>query len=151
MGQGPQRPELERLIAELGLEQTVLLCGPLPHEAVIEAYARAALFVLPCRQTKDGDIDGIPNVLPEAMAMGVPVISTRLSAIPELIRDGENGLLVSPDDPTALAEAMAALLSPVSYTHLDVYKRQVGNRGAPANHPGSCAFRRGSPSRFWPC
>ena len=111
VGQGPQRPELERLIAELGLEQTVLLCGPLPHEAVIEAYARAALFVLPCRQTKDGDIDGIPNVLPEAMAMGVPVISTRLSAIPELIRDGENGLLVSPDDPTALAEAMAALLS----------------------------------------
>jgi glycosyltransferase involved in cell wall biosynthesis len=111
VGQGPQRPELERLIAELYLEQIVLLCGPLPHEAVIEEYARAALFVLPCRQTKDGDIDGIPNVLPEAMAMGVPVISTRLSAIPELIRDGENGLLVSPDDPTALAEKMIALLT----------------------------------------
>jgi glycosyltransferase involved in cell wall biosynthesis len=111
VGQGPQRPELERLIAELGLEETVLLCGPLPHEAVIDQYARAALFVLPCRQTKNGDIDGIPNVLPEAMAMGVPVVSTRLSAIPELVRDGENGLLVAPDDPPALAEAMAALLA----------------------------------------
>ena len=111
VGQGPQRPELERLIAQLGLEQTVLLCGPLPHQAVIEEYARAALFVLPCRQTMDGDIDGIPNVLPEAMAMGVPIVSTRLSAIPELIRDGENGLLVSPNDSAALAEAMAALMS----------------------------------------
>jgi glycosyltransferase involved in cell wall biosynthesis len=111
VGQGPQRPELEQLIAELGLEQCVLLCGPLPHEAVIDEYARAALFVLPCRQTKDGDIDGIPNVLPEAMAMGVPVVSTRLSAIPELIRDGENGVLVSPDDPLALADAMSALLA----------------------------------------
>jgi glycosyltransferase involved in cell wall biosynthesis len=111
VGQGPQRPELERLIADLGLEQIVLLCGPLPHEAVIEAYARAALFVLPCRQTKEGDIDGIPNVLPEAMAMGVPVVSTHLSAIPELIYDGENGLLVPPDDPAALAEKMAVLLT----------------------------------------
>ncbi len=110
IGRGPQHAQLENLVEDLTLTGKVNLCGALPHEAVIDHYARATLFVLPCRQTKDGDIDGIPNVLAEAMAMGVPVVSTRLSAIPELVRHGENGLLVPPDDVGALAEAMATLI-----------------------------------------
>jgi glycosyltransferase involved in cell wall biosynthesis len=57
----------------------------------------------------DGDRDGIPNVLVEAMAAGLPVVSTTVSGIPELVHDGENGLLVPPEDPTALADAIARL------------------------------------------
>lgn len=110
VGQGPQRARLEETIGRLGLRDVVTLHGALPHEAVIEQYERATLFALPCIRTADGDIDGIPNVLAEAMAMELPVVSTRLSAIPELVRDGESGLLVPPGDPVALAGALARLL-----------------------------------------
>ena len=67
------------------------------------------MFVLPCIKSRDGNMDGIPNVLPEAMAMQVPVISTDVSAIPELICDGENGLLIPSGDHAALVAAMARL------------------------------------------
>lgn len=110
VGQGPQRPELERLIGELGLGETVILCGALAHEAVIECYRQATLFVLACLMTADGDRDGFPNVLAEAMAMRVPVISTAISAIPELLDDGVNGLLVPSENVIALADAIARLL-----------------------------------------
>jgi glycosyltransferase involved in cell wall biosynthesis len=110
VGQGPQQPLLEDLIAHLGLNDRVTLHGALPHEAVIDQYKRATLFALPCIQTKNGDIDGIPNVLLEAMAMQLPVVSTDLSAIPELVQDRVNGLLVPPENPTALADALADLI-----------------------------------------
>ncbi|MGB7873934.1 MAG: glycosyltransferase family 4 protein [Anaerolineales bacterium] len=110
IGQGPQRQSLEDRIARLFLEDFVTLCGALPHEEVIERYKKASMFVMPCIQSRDGNLDGIPNVLFEAMSMQVPVISTRISAIPELIVDNENGLLVEPDDPGALAEAMNKLI-----------------------------------------
>lgn len=110
VGQGPQRARLEATVSRLGLDDVVTLHGALPHEAVIDRYERATLFALPCIRTADGDIDGIPNVLAEAMAMELPVVSTRLSAIPELVQDGVNGLLVSPGDPAELAAALARLL-----------------------------------------
>ncbi len=110
VGRGPQRQELQDLIARSSLEDTVTLCGALPHEEVIERYRQATMFVLPCIRSKDGNMDGIPNVLAEAMAMQVPVISTRVSAIPELLKDQVNGLLVPPEDHAALVAAMARLL-----------------------------------------
>ncbi len=110
VGRGPQQAELQALITQLALDDTVTLCGALRHEEVIERYQQATLFVLPCLQSKDGNLDGIPNVLAEAMAMQVPVISTRVSAIPELVTDQVNGLLVPPEDPVALAAAMTRLL-----------------------------------------
>ncbi len=110
VGEGPQRGTLEGMLARLGLEDRVALCGALPHEAVVEKYREAALFVLPCIQSADGNLDGIPNVLLEAMAMQLPVISTRVSAIPELVEDGVNGLLVEPGDAAGLARAAATLL-----------------------------------------
>jgi glycosyltransferase involved in cell wall biosynthesis len=110
VGSGPQRPELERLIAEMGLEETVILCGALSHEDVIEKYRAATVFVLACLKSSDGDRDGFPNVLAEAMAMQLPVISTDVSAIPELLEDGVNGLLVPSEDVIALADAIARLL-----------------------------------------
>jgi len=110
IGQGPQRALLADMIMRLSLVDNVTLCGALPHEEVVERYKKASMFVMPCIQSTDGNLDGIPNVLFEAMAMRVPVISTRISAIPELVVDDENGLLVEPNDPGALAEAMQTLI-----------------------------------------
>jgi glycosyltransferase involved in cell wall biosynthesis len=110
VGQGPQRQELEALITQLALEDTVVLCGALPHEEVIEKYRQATMFVLPCIKSSAGNLDGIPNVLAEAMAMQLPVISTNISAIPELVKDQVNGLLTPPEDDAALVTAMAQLL-----------------------------------------
>jgi glycosyltransferase involved in cell wall biosynthesis len=110
VGRGPQHQELQSLIHQLALEDTVSLCGALPHEQVIEKYRQATIFALPCIETKDGDVDGIPNVLAEAMAMQVPVVSTRVSAIPELVVDRMNGLLVPSEDHAALVAALGRLL-----------------------------------------
>lgn len=110
VGEGPLRNELAGQINQLGLAGRVTLCGALPHEAVIAKYNQADIFVLPCITGADGDRDGIPNVILEAMAMELPVVSTRHSGIPEVVADGENGLLVPPADAPALADALAALL-----------------------------------------
>jgi glycosyltransferase involved in cell wall biosynthesis len=110
VGEGPLRGTLEEEIQRLGLADTVSLCGALPHQAVIQKYREAAVFVLPCVLGADGDRDGIPNVILEAMAMALPVVSTRHSGIPEVVCDGWNGLLTPPEDETAVAEAIASLL-----------------------------------------
>jgi glycosyltransferase involved in cell wall biosynthesis len=77
----------------------------------MKKYQNATLFVMPCIQTENGDVDGIPNVLLEAMAMKVPVISTKISAIPELIEDQKNGVLVNPNDHDELLDAVVNLLA----------------------------------------
>ena len=110
VGSGPARRRLEALIAELSLQDTVKLCGVVPHEQVIEQYNQATIFVLPCIRGDDGSLDGIPNVLAEAMAMKLPVVSTTVSAIPELVDDQVNGLLVAPRNEELLVAALARLL-----------------------------------------
>ena len=110
VGQGPQREELNELVSQLSLEDTVTFLGAIPHDEVIEKYRQATMFVLPCIQTDEGDVDGIPNVICEAMAMQLPVISTSVSAIPEILEHEVNGLLLPPDDNQALVKAMAHLL-----------------------------------------
>lgn len=110
VGDGSQRGELERLIRRLFLRTTVTLSGALPHDEVIDQYRRASLFVLPCIKTAQGDVDGIPNALAEAMALQLPVVSTRLPGVQELVSDGVNGILVAPGDPAALASAIGRLL-----------------------------------------
>ncbi|GJM42216.1 MAG: colanic acid biosynthesis glycosyltransferase WcaL [Ardenticatenaceae bacterium] len=123
VGEGPDRQKLTRQIQQLDLIGTVTLCGALPHQAVIDKYREADIFVLPCITSQDGDRDGIPNVILEAMAMELPVVSTRHSGIPEVVVDGVNGLLVPPADDTALAQALAKLLDDGNG------RRQLGQRG----------------------
>jgi len=111
VGGGPKQVALQELIASLGVEDVVTLRGELPFSEVLARYRQADVFTLPCIVAADGDRDGIPNVLLEAMAMQLPVVSTTLSGIPELVEDGINGLLVPPGDERALAAALARLLT----------------------------------------
>jgi glycosyltransferase involved in cell wall biosynthesis len=103
------RPSLERRIAELGLDGRVRLLPSMTQAELYDEYRRASAFCLPCRVAGSGDRDGIPNVMVEAMACGLPVVGTEVSGIPELVVSGRNGLLVPPDDPTAVAAALTRL------------------------------------------
>lgn len=126
VGEGPLRPVLERQIRDLALADRVQLWGSETHERVIEMYRRATVMVLPSIVAENGDRDGIPNVLVEALYMGAPVVSTPVSGIPELINSEENGLLVPERDGTALAGAMARILDdPLLREHLAAAGRQT--------------------------
>jgi glycosyltransferase involved in cell wall biosynthesis len=111
IGEGPLRQSLETQIKQLDLSGHVKLVGSQPHDSVCRAYERASVFALPCIVAADGDRDGIPNVLPEAMACGVPVVATPVSGIPELIESEQQGLLVPPNNPADLAVALERLLT----------------------------------------
>jgi glycosyltransferase involved in cell wall biosynthesis len=111
IGGGEDREKIISLIKDLGLESVTQLVGTQPHQLVLEHYKKADLFVLGCKVASNGDRDGIPNVLLESMAMGVPVVVTDISAIPELVEDSKTGLLVPPGQPDKLAEAMLRLLT----------------------------------------
>jgi len=109
-GDGPLREELEALARELGITAQVEFVGSLSHRAVAEWLAGLDAFVLACKQDRNGDMDGIPVVLMEAMSQGIPVISTRLSGIPELVIDGQTGLLAEPDNPEDLRRVIGRML-----------------------------------------
>jgi len=110
VGEGEERQALEKRIAEFSLEKDIALLGAKPQEEVIGLLQHATLFALPCKIGDDGNRDGLPTVLIEAMALGTPVISTNIVGIPEMIGHNESGLLVNEKDPKGLAEAMDALL-----------------------------------------
>jgi glycosyltransferase involved in cell wall biosynthesis len=111
IGDGEDRRKILSLIKALGLDHITSCLGSQPHEVVLNHYRQADLFVLGCEIAPNGDRDGIPNVFLECMAMGVPVVSTRVSAIPEVIKDGKTGLLVPPGRPGEMARAMARMLT----------------------------------------
>lgn len=115
IGDGDDRDNLLALIPDLGLSGACRWVGTLTHEDVLAYYRRSDLFVLGCEQAANGDQDGIPNVFVECLAMGLPVVGTRLSAIPELIEDGRTGLLVQPGNDEEMANAMLRILT---NTHL---------------------------------
>ena len=91
------------MVRELGLEDVTTLPGTITHDEVIELLNGADCFTLGCREAKDGDRDGIPNVVAEAMATGVPVAATDVSGVPELVDHEQTGLLCPSNDPDALA------------------------------------------------
>ena len=110
IGGGPLEEPLRARIGELGLQDCVKLTGPLPQEEVRRQLASATLFALPCVTEHDGGMDTLPTVIVEAMAAGLPVVSTRLAAIPEMVGHGTTGFLVEEKQPGQLAGAMAEIL-----------------------------------------
>ncbi len=110
LGTGPMTAELEQRIRESGVDDVIGLLGAKPEHAVAEMMGESTLFVLPSIIASDGQMEGIPVALMEAMASGRAVVSTSISGIPELVEHGVSGLLVPPGDAQALAQAMRALL-----------------------------------------
>lgn len=110
IGDGPLLGDLKANTRRLGLTGRIDWLGARAQGAVLAAQGEADLFALACRVAANGDRDGLPNVLMEAQAQGVAVLSTRLSAIPELVSDGETGLLAEPGDVAGLADRLARLI-----------------------------------------
>jgi len=106
IGSGDDKEAVKARVRELGLEGHVEMPGTMAHEQVLERFQNADCFVLGCRIARSGDRDGIPNVLAESMALGVPVIGTRVSGIPELVEHEETGLLVDATRPEEMAAAL---------------------------------------------
>ncbi len=110
VGSGVEHGRIEETVKRYRLETCVHLLGAVDDEALRDLYIHATVFALPCRVASTGDRDGLPTVLIEAMALGVPVVTTPVTGIPELVADGQTGLLVPPDDSKALAGALERTL-----------------------------------------
>ncbi len=122
IGDGDDRASILQLINDLDLQDRCLWLGTLPHEEVLKHFVHSDLFILGSEIAADGDRDGIPNVLVESLAMGVPAVATNVSAIPEILINGQTGLTVDQKDSTALAAAMITLL-----TDFELRKKVINN------------------------
>jgi len=111
VGDGPLKPKLETLRGDLGLEDTVKFTEAVPYGDMPGVYARADVLAVPSIMAPDGDRDGLPNVVVEAMACGVPVVASSISGIPEAIEDAQTGLLCPPGDSASLAAALLRMLT----------------------------------------
>ncbi|NNK14575.1 MAG: glycosyltransferase [Desulfofustis sp.] len=111
IGDGDDRESVLRLIEELGLSSHCRWLGTKPHDEVLDQFRCSDLFILGSKIAADGDRDGIPNVLVESLAMGIPAVATNVSSIPEIVIDGETGLTVEQEDSEALSEALLQLLT----------------------------------------
>ena len=110
VGGGQLLDRLQAQAAKSGVSDKIDWLGAQDQATVLELYRKSDLFILPCRVADDGDRDGLPNVLVEAQSQGLACLSTAVSAIPELIIDGETGILVPSGDSAALAGALAQLI-----------------------------------------
>jgi colanic acid/amylovoran biosynthesis glycosyltransferase len=122
-GDGPERSNLERLITELGVAENIRLLGWQDRTEVLRLLGQAHIFLAPSVTSQRGDQEGIPIVLHEAMALGLPVISTQHTGIPELVLDGESGFLVKERDAHGIADRLTHLLQ-----HLEIW-REMGQKG----------------------
>ena len=111
IGNGPQEDDLRDLVRTLDLEDHVVhFLGTMTQKAVIDHYRTCDLFVLACAVASNGDMDGLPTVLIESLALEIPSVSTQVSGVPEIIIDGETGLCVPPHDVDALAGAIRYMI-----------------------------------------
>ncbi len=124
IGGGVLSERLRAQVEELGLGARVAMLGSKPQEFILQTYRESDLFVLPSRIAKDGDRDGLPNVLLEAQSQSLACISTPISGIVELIEDGTNGLLIPPDEPQKLRDAVQKLIQDPAL------RDQIGAAGA---------------------
>ncbi len=111
VGEGPLQESLAAQIDAAGLAGRVVLAGPRSQAELLPLYAASGLFVLPCVREAGGGMDNLPTVIMEAMAAGLPVISTPIAGVPEMIVEGRTGWVVPEKDPAALAGAIARALS----------------------------------------
>ncbi|MCB0359345.1 MAG: glycosyltransferase, partial [Bdellovibrionales bacterium] len=111
IGDGPERPKLERFAEILGIQSAVKFAGDLPNETAAAIMSQASVFLLPCVLAKNGDRDGTPTALAEAQFLKTPVVSSKFSAIPELVEDGVTGILTEPGNVSEIADALSALLA----------------------------------------
>jgi colanic acid/amylovoran biosynthesis glycosyltransferase len=110
VGKGELADDLQTLISAVDLKQHVELAGPLPREKLLELFLRASVVAAPCVVGSDGNRDGLPTVLTEALALKVPVVATPVTGIPELVEDGRTGVIVPERDSAALAAAIRRLI-----------------------------------------
>jgi len=142
IGAGTQEAALRRMIHDLGMEDWIELPGWLDQTEIKTFLKKATVFVLPCVVAADGDRDGIPAVLMEAMAMAIPCVSTTISGIPELIADDHSGLLVPEKDEIALAGALRRLLDDPQLAHrLGQDGREKVRRAFNVDHIADQLFR----------
>jgi glycosyltransferase involved in cell wall biosynthesis len=111
VGGGPLKNTLERLGRSLGIAERIEWRGARTQTELLAEYRAADLFALASRVARDGDRDGLPNVLAEAQSQGLACVATNVSGIPELIEDGSTGLLVAPESPEAFSRALASLIT----------------------------------------
>ena len=111
VGSGPLNDSLHQLVRDLDVGGCVQFRGDVSDSELMRCYEDTDLIILPCIVIESGDRDGIPVAMMEAMAMGLPVISTNVSGIPELVEDGVSGMLVPPKDEKAISEALIKLLN----------------------------------------
>ncbi len=115
VGAGPLERALKRRAAELGLSGLVTFMGPLPHDAVLEQYAWADVLLFTGKVARNGDRDGLPNVIPEAMAAGVPVVASGVGGVPEAVEDGRTGVLIKESGTEPWVSALQRLQSDNRY------------------------------------
>lgn len=111
IGEGPLEAALQAQIAEAGLQSAVKLIGPQTQSQIALRLANATIFVLPCTREEGGGMDNLPTVIIEAMAAGLPIVSTPLAGVPEMVETGVNGLLVPEHAPEAVAAAIEYLIA----------------------------------------
>jgi colanic acid/amylovoran biosynthesis glycosyltransferase len=133
VGDGPLRQQLERLVETLDLHDRVRFHGALPEPEVIALLDGADFYVLPSVIAPDGTMEGLPVVLMEALAAGLPVVATRVSGVPELIQAGETGLLAEPGDASDLRRAIMSLLADPSAA---LRRAEAGRAVVERNHDG---------------
>jgi colanic acid/amylovoran biosynthesis glycosyltransferase len=123
IGEGPLHAALDAQIASARLADVVQLLGPQPQREIIQRLARASVFALPCTTEASGGMDNLPTVIMEAMAAGLPIISTPIAGVPEMVQPGVTGELVPDRAPAALADAIVKLLADPDAA------REMGARG----------------------
>lgn len=111
IGEGPMRRKHIQDIKQSGLESAVIIKDFMPHAEIKKQFKKHDIFVLPSVIASNGDRDGLPNVLLESLAMGMPTVSTTISAIPELIQDRETGIIVPTESPQKIAKAIQLLVN----------------------------------------
>ncbi len=117
IGDGDDRDKILNLISSLDLDKNCKWIGTQTHEEVVRYFRKSDLFVLACEIAKSGDRDGIPNVLVESLAMGVPALSTEVSAIPEILLNERTGITVPPSEPEAMSEAILRMVTDGNLRH----------------------------------